>query len=68
MNNKDKKEMRAFIKQAVIEAEQKSRAYAQKTGGDRISYAYAYGYLTSSILAYVDIYESSENLVPDPTE
>ena len=67
MNNKDKKEMRAFIKQAVIDAEQKARAYAQKTG-DKMSYAYAYGYLTSSILAHVEIYESSQDLVPDPTE
>jgi hypothetical protein len=67
MNNKDKKEMRAFIKQAVIEAEQKSRAYAQKTGG-KINYAFAYGYLTSRILNHFDIYETSENLVPDPIE
>jgi hypothetical protein len=65
MNNKDKKEIRAFIKQAVINAEQYAKAYGEKSG-DRINYAYAYGYLTSSILAYVDIYESSQNLVPDP--
>ena len=65
MNNKDKKELKAFIKQAVIEAEQKAKAYAEKTGG-KFSYAFAYGYLTSTILNHVDIYESSENLVPDP--
>jgi hypothetical protein len=67
MNNKDKKELKAFIKQAVIEAEQKAKEYAEKNG-EKMNYAYAYGYLTSSILTYVDIYESSENLVPDPTE
>ena len=67
MNKKDKKELQAFIKQAVIEAEQKARAFAQKNG-EKMNYAFAYGYLSSKILYHVDIYESSQNLMPDPTE
>ena len=65
MNNKDKKELRAFIKQAVIDAEREAREYAEKDG-QSFNYAFAYGYLTRRILDKVEIYESSQDLVPDP--
>jgi hypothetical protein len=65
MEKISKSEVRAFIKESVIEAEKRAREFAQKNG-EKMNYPFAYGYLSARILSYVEIYESSQDLLPDP--